>query len=133
MGRAEDLFERLKQGGETAIDELIEQRQAEELFLDFKRSADGASGRRLHDNDRQNLARAISGFGNSEGGVIIWGVDCRERRGIVTTIGHSPLRTYHLVPVKSLSLSNIGATIRQPVALARSSSAARPSARPSVA
>jgi hypothetical protein len=82
MGRAEDLFERLSRGGEAAIDALIDDRQSEELFLDFKRSADNGTGRRLHDTDRQNLAKAISGFGNSEGGVIIWGVDCRDRPAI---------------------------------------------------
>ena len=76
MGRAEDLFERLSEEGEKAIDELILDRQSEELFLDFKRSADNGSGSKLHDNDRANLAKAISGFGNSEGGVIVWGVDC---------------------------------------------------------
>lgn len=79
MARAEDLFERLSQQGELAIDALIADRQSEELFLDFKRSADNGVGRKLHDTDRQNLAKAISGFGNSEGGVIVWGVDCRDR------------------------------------------------------
>src|SRR5205823_14842875 len=76
MGRAEDLFKRLADTGEQAVDEFIEARQAEELFLDFKRSTDNGGGKRLHDSDRQNLAKAISGFGNSEGGVIVWGVDC---------------------------------------------------------
>jgi Schlafen, AlbA_2 len=79
MGRAEDLFERLSKQGEAAIDVLIEDRQSEELFLDFKRSTDNGTGRRLHDTDRKNLGKAISGFGNSEGGVIVWGVDCRDR------------------------------------------------------
>jgi hypothetical protein len=78
LGRAEDLFERISKGGESVIDALIDDRQAEELFLDFKRSTDKGAGRRLHDTDRQNLAKAISGFGNSEGGVIVWGVDCRD-------------------------------------------------------
>lgn len=32
----------------------------------------------MHNNDRKNLAKAISGFGNSEGGVIVWGVDCSQ-------------------------------------------------------
>lgn len=82
MGRAEDLFERLSEGGETELDLLIEDRQAEELFLDFKRSADNGGGRRLHDRDRQNLAKAVSGFGNSEGGVVVWGVDCRDHADI---------------------------------------------------
>ncbi|MDP2606990.1 MAG: ATP-binding protein [Deltaproteobacteria bacterium] len=75
MGRAEDIFEKVKSDGEAAIDEFILTRQSEELFLDFKRSADSGKGRRLHINDLNNLAKAISGFGNSEGGVIVWGVD----------------------------------------------------------
>lgn len=76
MGRAEDIFERIVKHGEDAIDEFILTRISEELFLDFKRSADDGSGRVLHQNDRNNLAKAISGFGNSEGGVIVWGIDC---------------------------------------------------------
>jgi hypothetical protein len=81
MGRAEDIFERISREGEAAIDEFILTRKSEELFLDFKRSADGGSGGRLHSNDRNNLGRAISGFANSEGGVIVWGVDCRPEAG----------------------------------------------------
>ena len=34
MGRAEDLFERLETEGVSAIDAFIEDRKAEELFLD---------------------------------------------------------------------------------------------------
>ena len=76
MGRGEDLFERVRNEGETAIESFIDTQQSEELFLDFKRSADNGSGNKLHNNDRQNLAKAISGFGNSEGGVIVWGIEC---------------------------------------------------------
>ncbi len=76
MGRPEDIFNKIKQLGEMAIDEFILTRQAEELFLDFKRSAnDGKGPKVLHSTDLNNLARAISGFGNSEGGVVVWGVD----------------------------------------------------------
>ena len=76
MSRAEDIFNTIIDDGASAINEFILQRQAEELFLDFKRSADDGSGNRLHQNDRNNLTRAISGFGNSDGGVIVWGIDC---------------------------------------------------------
>ncbi|MEK6325472.1 MAG: ATP-binding protein [Acidobacteriota bacterium] len=76
MGRAEDLFEPIEARGEGAIDELIASRKSEELFLDFKRSSDSGAALRLSDNDRNNLAKSISGFGNSEGGVVVWGVDC---------------------------------------------------------
>jgi hypothetical protein len=78
MGRAEDLFEQLVHDGEAAIDRMIADRASEELYLDFKRSADAGAGRKLHDNDRRNLTRAISGFGNSEGGVLIWGGECKD-------------------------------------------------------
>lgn len=79
MGRAEDLFEQFKAEGVVAIDRCILERQSEELFLDFKRSGDnGGDPKRLHDSDRKNLAKAVSGFANSEGGVIVWGVDCSQ-------------------------------------------------------
>jgi hypothetical protein len=76
--RAKEILERILENGESAIDAFIADREAESLFLDFKRSADDGNGKKLHQNDRSNLARAISGFGNSEGGVVIWGVDCRK-------------------------------------------------------
>ncbi len=76
MGRAEDLFKRLVTQGESEIDTLIAEAQSEELFLEFKRANNEGSGSRLHPDDRKNLARAISGFGNSEGGVVFWGIEC---------------------------------------------------------
>lgn len=75
-GRAQHLFRRLEDGGVAAIQELIVERASEELFLDFKRSSDDGSGARLSDKDRNNLRKAIGGFANSEGGIIVWGVDC---------------------------------------------------------
>jgi hypothetical protein len=77
MSRAEELYDRLLVGGEAEVLSFIAERVTEELFLDYKRSADNGAARSLDPIDRSNLARAISGFGNSEGGVIVWGVDCR--------------------------------------------------------
>ena len=87
MSRAQDLFERLVGGGEAEVLSFIAQPVTEELFLDYKRSADNGAGTALHNGDRSNLAKAISGFGNSEGGVILWGVDCRgdPSRGDIPT------------------------------------------------
>ena len=78
MARAEDIFTQIKTGGLSAIQEFIVTRESEELFLDFKRSSDCGSGKRISQNDRNNLSKAISGFGNSEGGVVVWGVDCSQ-------------------------------------------------------
>lgn len=77
MSRAEDIFQKLIYFGEDAIDDYIVNLQSEELFLDFKRAdSAGKNGNSLHKDDRRNLAKCISGFGNSEGGVVIWGVEC---------------------------------------------------------
>ena len=76
MTRAEELFRRIATAGELGLDQLIADRISEELFLDFKASPDNGAGNKLSHSDREKLAKAISGFGNSEGGVIVWGVDC---------------------------------------------------------
>ena len=77
MSRAEDIFQKLVYFGEDAIDEFIINMQTEELFLDFKQAISvGKNGTTLHKDDRKNLAKCISGFGNSEGGVVVWGVEC---------------------------------------------------------
>ena len=71
---------------------FIADRQSEDLFLDFKQSHDDARTGKLSNQDRNNFSKAVSGFGNSEGGVIVWGVDCRsiDDSGDVVT-GHKPI------------------------------------------
>lgn len=78
MGRAEELFDRIKQRGAAEVHEMITAQVVEELFLDYKVSSTKLPARRLDDDDKKNLAKAISGFGNSEGGLIVWGVNCRQ-------------------------------------------------------
>lgn len=46
----------------------------ERVHFDFKEKEDRRIGR-LGDSDKKNLAKAISCFANSGGGVLIWGVD----------------------------------------------------------
>lgn len=78
MSRAQDLFDRLRVSGNAALEELLADREAESLFLDFKRSPNDGAARQLAPDDNKNLSRAISGFANSSGGVVVWGVDCRR-------------------------------------------------------
>ena len=53
---------------------FVTERRQEDLTLDFK-----LAPRNLDDKDeRKVLARAISGFANSGGGLIVWGVDARK-------------------------------------------------------
>lgn len=78
MDRAEYLFNKLNERGEDAIDEFIDNYTYENLFLDFKNVATKGTDKKIHQNDRKNYAKAISGFGNSEGGILIWGVECKD-------------------------------------------------------
>lgn len=77
-GRATELFELFVSSGEPAINQFIADQISEELFIDYKRVTGEGANPRLEQADRENFARAISGFGNSEGGIVIWGVDCRN-------------------------------------------------------
>jgi len=73
----------------AVIRSMIATRQEEHLHLDFKLLArDDFSDR----NDRKSLAAALSGFANSDGGVIIWGVDARPNaQSVDCATGESPL------------------------------------------
>jgi hypothetical protein len=55
------------------IDDFIANRQEENLHLDFKLANDPNMTR----DDRKNLAKALSGFANSDGGIVVWGVNAR--------------------------------------------------------
>jgi len=49
----------------------------ERLHVDFKEKSD-PSHEKLEEDDKKNLARAISGFANSGGGVLIWGIKDKD-------------------------------------------------------
>lgn len=75
------IVEDIRKRGYKALLDIIARRESEKFFVDFKLTAndDYKEQRTLFDPDKKNLARAISGFGNSEGGIIIWGIDSSGR------------------------------------------------------
>jgi len=81
MGRdiLNTYIEDIKSRKIEAIKSLIDRREVEQYFIDFKLTVirDYSNKYSLENNDRENLAKAISGFGNSEGGIIIWGVETK--------------------------------------------------------
>ncbi len=79
MGRATFIFNKIVDEGVKAIDEFIENAVSEELFLDFKQSSDRGKNTKLSQDDLNNFGVAISGFGNSQGGVIVWGIRCTKK------------------------------------------------------
>lgn len=73
----ESLINNLKQNKIKAIEDLFFKKEVEQYFVDFKitQFSDYTGKRTIGENDRKNLAKAISGFGNSEGGLLIWGIN----------------------------------------------------------
>jgi hypothetical protein len=61
--------------GADEIAEFIRLGQEENLHLDFKTIV---NANLRHNDDKRNLARCLSGFANSSGGFIVWGVDARK-------------------------------------------------------
>lgn len=67
-------LDNLKLKGEVAIDLIINSGDQENFYIDFKDISTLENATRLSDSDRKNLAKAISGFSNTSGGLIIWGI-----------------------------------------------------------
>ncbi len=59
------------------IQNLVDIKQEEHLKLDFKTIKHTTLNSK---DDKRTLAKAISGFSNSSGGTIIWGVDARKNK-----------------------------------------------------
>ncbi len=58
------------------INQTVECNMEEDLYIEFKQKSKSRNPD-LSDDDKANLARAISGFANTDGGLVIWGVEAR--------------------------------------------------------
>jgi hypothetical protein len=67
-----DLFDSLTA---ERLADWVKQGQEEHVQLDFKTvaSADLSRG-----EDKKNLAKALAGFANGDGGIVVWGIDARK-------------------------------------------------------
>jgi len=71
------------------VESMIQSRQEEYLHLDFKTITKPDLSEK---SDRQNYAKALSGFANSDGGLIIWGVEASKNdRNIDCARGIKPI------------------------------------------
>jgi Schlafen, AlbA_2 len=59
---------------EDDLKRMITDHVKEDLYLEFKQKHDRRHAQ-LEDDDKFNFSRALSGFANSDGGMLIWGVE----------------------------------------------------------
>ncbi|WP_038674874.1 helix-turn-helix domain-containing protein [Pelosinus sp. UFO1] len=83
MDNAQYILKQILEGKYQRIMQFISDGQEEHLWLDFKENSDptrpGISG-----DDKKNYAKALSGFSNANGGVVVWGIKARKESS------HSP-------------------------------------------
>lgn len=70
------LYKQLLRGDLELLQQLAEINATESEILDFKLATN--QGLPLEIEDKVNLSKSISGFANSGGGVLVWGVYCNE-------------------------------------------------------
>lgn len=80
-------FEDLKARGEAALHDAKTNELQESLTLDFKSQSGGSEGKLFADGKltregKASLAKALSAFSNSAGGLIVFGVNCRPVDGV---------------------------------------------------
>lgn len=71
---AEQLLELIRKQKIAAIDEFLKVRQPEGVFLDFKEKRIPDGMELPHKNDTENFSKALSGFANAAGGILVWGI-----------------------------------------------------------
>ncbi len=89
-GPVAQLLDDFTSGGWEYFQSLPGQRFEEHFHLDFKLLA-GIPGD-LRKDDKRNLSIGLSGFGNSDGGLLVWGVDAKpDSEGIDRVVGVKPI------------------------------------------
>ena len=86
--KLEEMFDSL---APAQLKKWVELRQEEHLQLDFKLPA---SADLTRTEDQKNLSKALSGFANSDGGIVVWGIDARkDDKGIDAASGIRPIES----------------------------------------
>lgn len=76
MDPLQELFEQFKKEGLSLIEKAVSQKWQETLRLDFKTLEKNEAP--MTTSDEKTLAEALSGFANSDGGIIVWGVSAKS-------------------------------------------------------
>lgn len=85
MSAARELFKYIQENQLEAIEGFLRDKKHEDGFLDYKQT-NGANVGKHTEEDLDKLAKNISAFGNTDGGVIVWGIKCdKSKDGDVPT------------------------------------------------
>lgn len=98
---------------EAALEGLVHEGREEDLHLEFKQKSDRRNGD-LSDPERRAFSKAISGFANADGGVLVFGIETsRNADGVDRAVSLKPIDGHSRFRAKLMD-SVLNAT--QPVA-----------------
>jgi len=76
---------------EASLDALVQGRREEDLYLEFKQKADRRNGD-LSDGDRRAFSKALSGFANADGGILVFGIEtAKGGEGVDRAVSLKPI------------------------------------------
>lgn len=75
-----EVFDRLKAEGWPLVESWRQARESETLHLEFKLKTDPSTDA-IEDEDKAEIARTLSALANTEGGLLVVGVDAGGGRG----------------------------------------------------
>lgn len=74
------------------IKRFIKEEQEENLNLEFKTVNHPFYNDKNKDDDKKNISKALSGFSNSSGGIIIWGIKAANKNGQDVATEEKPIQ-----------------------------------------
>lgn len=106
-----DFYERIVDEGEAGISRLIGDCTQEGLELEVKEKCDGSHGH-FDEQDKKNLAKAMSAFSNSAGGVIIFGLRAKSVGGSVDCVQPPPYPISDIQRFRAEALTLVGSLLQ---------------------
>jgi hypothetical protein len=107
---ARELFKDVSRRGWSAVEQWKKEHTPESVHLEFKLRDPSAPAQRLSQEDHARLAKTVSGFANTSGGLYVLGVDARQQ-------GSNPDAVVEITPFADVRLvaDEVGRRARQHV------------------
>lgn len=80
MENAEIIFKLLLSNKKKETDRMIDELESEHGLFDFKCKSNNDESLDLDKYDRKNFSKALSGFANAAGGLLIWGINKKNKK-----------------------------------------------------
>lgn len=103
MENAEILFEQILKHKKKELDRMLVELESEHGLFDFKCKSDNDGKTPLNKDDRENFSKALSGFANASGGLLIWGINKKNNKK----------GTYRLIKAPENFVENLNSAIAE--------------------